>query len=120
MNSGPPLPGSLGIPADKIVKYLLNPDHPKGGSKARFFLRFGFTADTIEGRSEFADALFAQAMSAAAFERYPTDYGLEMLSCRGRVWTPSGRLPWIRTVWLVQDKETAVLVTAVPDRDPDA
>lgn len=116
MNSGPPLPGSLGIPGDKIVKYLLNPSHPKGGSKAKFFLHFGFSADrTIE----FADALFAQAMAASSFERYPTDFGLEMLSCMGRMWTPSGRKPWIRTVWLVRDDETAVLVTAFPDQGPD-
>ncbi len=34
--------GPLRIPNDKIVFYLLNVDHPKGGPKARFFLSFGF------------------------------------------------------------------------------
>jgi hypothetical protein len=28
----------------KITRYLLNPAHPAGGSKASFFLRFGFSA----------------------------------------------------------------------------
>jgi hypothetical protein len=32
------------VPERKITHYLLNPAHPAGGSKAAFFLRFGFTA----------------------------------------------------------------------------
>ena len=32
----------LEIPDAKVVHYLLNVDHPKGGPKARFFLAFGF------------------------------------------------------------------------------
>jgi hypothetical protein len=109
----PPLPESLGIPGDKIVRYLLNPDHPKGGSKAKFFLHFGFST---ERNIEFADALFAQAMGAESFERYPTPFGREMLTCVGRIWTPSGRKPRISTVWLVKDEVSAVLVTAFPNR----
>ena len=31
------------VPEQKITRYLLNPAHPAGGSKALFFLRFGFT-----------------------------------------------------------------------------
>ena len=33
------------VPAAKITAYLLNFDHPEGGSKARFFVRFGFSPD---------------------------------------------------------------------------
>ncbi|WP_409565804.1 DUF6883 domain-containing protein [Methylobacterium sp. J-077] len=29
---------------EKIVGYLLDPAHPKGGSKAKFLLHFGFSA----------------------------------------------------------------------------
>lgn len=32
------------VPEQKITLYLLDPTHPVGGSKASFFLRFGFTA----------------------------------------------------------------------------
>ena len=32
------------VPERKVTLYLLNPAHPAGGSKASFFLRFGFTA----------------------------------------------------------------------------
>ena len=31
------------VPERKVTHYLLNPGHPAGGSKATFFLRFGFT-----------------------------------------------------------------------------
>lgn len=111
----PPLPGTLTIPGDKASKYLLNLNHPKGGSKAKFFFHFGFSPDRLV---EFADAIFAQAVGARSFERYPTSFGLERIECVGPVWTPSGRKPWIRTVWLVTDPETASLVTAVPDHKP--
>jgi hypothetical protein len=32
------------VPERKITDYLLNPAHPAGGSKAVFFLRFGYAA----------------------------------------------------------------------------
>ena len=32
------------VPERKVTLYLLNPAHPIGGSKATFFLHFGFTA----------------------------------------------------------------------------
>jgi len=34
---------SATVPERKVTQYLLNPAHPAGGSKAWFFLRFGFT-----------------------------------------------------------------------------
>jgi len=34
---------SATVPKRKVTDYLLNPAHPAGGSKASFFLRFGFT-----------------------------------------------------------------------------
>jgi hypothetical protein len=33
------------VPMAKVVRYLLNPSHRSGKSKARFFLGHGFTAD---------------------------------------------------------------------------
>jgi len=115
LTARPPLPDSLTIASQKVEQYLLNPRHPKGGSKAQFFLGFGFTVDMIH---DFADALFAQAMASQSFTEEPTAYGRSIVSCVGQVWTPSGRLPWIRTVWLVGHDDVAHLVTVVPDRDP--
>jgi len=36
--------GMATVPERKITHYLLNPAHPAGGSKAAFFMRFGFVA----------------------------------------------------------------------------
>lgn len=46
------------VPEKKITHYLLNPAHPAGGSKAAFFLRFGFTAPEW---SQLAHALLRHA-----------------------------------------------------------
>lgn len=120
MSSGAGVPASLGIPSQKIVAYLLNKDHPQGGSKARFFLGFGFSlADVME----FADALFAQASGAPDVRREPSAYGTDILTCIGPIWTPSGRKPWIKSVWLVIDepeREVGRFITAFPARDPGA
>lgn len=35
------------VPESKLAEYLLNPDHPDGGPKARFFMQVGFDADTL-------------------------------------------------------------------------
>jgi len=31
------------VPLPKVTEYLLNPSHPDGSPKARFFSRFGFS-----------------------------------------------------------------------------
>jgi hypothetical protein len=36
------------IPFGKVTEYLLQPMHPTGGSKARFFLGLGFTPERSE------------------------------------------------------------------------
>lgn len=111
------VPRQLGINTRKICDYLLDKAHPHGGSKARFFLGFGFSpGDPME----FADAIFAQAEGAPHVSRQPSKYGSDMLTCAGPMWTPSGRKPWVRSVWLVieeADGETGRFVTAFPDRD---
>src|SRR5439155_15608031 len=46
------------VPEQKVTRYLLDPAHPAGGSKAAFFLRFGFLASNWR---RLADALLAHA-----------------------------------------------------------
>ncbi|WP_245524468.1 DUF6883 domain-containing protein [Methylobacterium nonmethylotrophicum] len=43
---------ALEVPGSKLVHYLLNVDHPKGGPKARFFLAFGFDPTQPETMAE--------------------------------------------------------------------
>ncbi|MER2267834.1 DUF6883 domain-containing protein [Methylobacterium oxalidis] len=75
------VPNSLTGPGGKITAYLLNPDHPRGGSKAKFFLGLGFTAARV---GEFADAIFAHASP-------PTPRSRSSTRARSRRWGASGR-----------------------------
>jgi len=47
------------VPRNKVENYLLHLGHPIGGSKARFFIRFGFWR---ESWPELADALKQHAL----------------------------------------------------------
>jgi len=38
-----PLSSPLEVGQDKILNYLLSPEHPDGKSKAAFFIGFGFS-----------------------------------------------------------------------------
>lgn len=100
------------VPEAKIVQYLLNLEHEKGGrDKAVFFTRFGFT---IEGWGVLAQALLAHAAAheVASISEKPgvTNYAIE-----GALDTPDGRQPLIRSVWSLEQGSIAPrLVTAYP------
>lgn len=104
-----PLAGCT-VPEDKITDYLLDPDHPFGGPKARFFLHCGFSLATW------------QAL-AAALARHPalnpventtsTRYGAKYV-VRCSLVTPDGRNPCVVTVWMKDGDAPPRLVTAYP------
>ena len=99
------------VERNKIVAYLLAPDHPEGAGKAEFFAHFGFTLDSWE---VLAEALLVHArthpVSAVSETQYGTKYRIE-----GPVVCPNGRNPSIRTVWIVdRGSDTPRLVTAYP------
>ena len=95
------LPALLGlrIQAEKIVGYLLNPTHPKGGSKAKFLLRFGFSADQP---NILADALVQHYLSAPDAHMIFDAVGSKRIVCEGPILGVDGRKPWIRAVWLIE------------------
>ena len=91
---------------DKLVGYLLNVDHPRGGGKARFFLSLGFRPDKPDA---LRDALVDLARMADAVP-VPHEYVVD-----GEVRTPSGRDIRFRTVWMLDgDRPPPRLVTAYP------
>jgi len=73
------------VPARKMTHYLLNPAHPAGGSKANFFLRFGFT---VENWEHLAGALLQHAREneVIAIERTPygVRYAVDRVARAGR------------------------------------
>ncbi len=99
------------VPEEKLIGYLLNPAHPVGGSKAQFFLRFGFSAKNADA---LAEGLLRVARSEAVQEEKPTPYGTKYV-IGGSLKTPRGPAVRLETVWIVetgQDKPR--LVTAYP------
>ena len=99
------------VPRSKVEGYLLQIDHPIGGGKAKFFIHFGFHRERWE---ELATALRGHAQENPVTETL-TDADGTTYVIEGRMTTPSGRQPRVRTVWLVEIGELAPrFITAYP------
>jgi hypothetical protein len=95
----------------KISDYLLSEAHPVGRSKARFFKRFGFRADTPD---EFIQALFAHVQDCPVGAIDVSPYGIKY-RVEGHLLSPDGRNPLVATVWVVLHGEIIPrFVTAFP------
>ena len=109
------LPGSEQalVEREKITEYLLSTTNPSGRSKASFFLRFGFDADSWQ---DFAEALRRQGSVHEVVRTVETNHGLRYY-VDGVIETPDGRNPGIRTVWQVDvESNYPRLITAHPHR----
>lgn len=109
--SGQPWPSLWRIEHSKISNYLLNLNHPKGGPKARFWLAFGFDPSN--------PGVMAQALASHAWENAPGTLktplvGPPRLVFEGTIDTPDMRDPIVRTVWELEDPNTARFLTAYP------
>ena len=83
------------VPEEKITRYLLNLAHPAGGSKAVFFLRFGFKAE--EWRF-LAEALLRHARENEVVESEETRHGIRY-AVDGPLVAPGGVVLNVRTAW---------------------
>jgi len=99
------------ISREKIVRYLLNPDHPDGGSKAVVLEHAGFSARRPE---ELELALRTQHLSLDAEEGKPSAFG-EKYEIRGELRGPVDRVV-VRSIWIVRHGESAPrLITLIPE-----
>ena len=106
-----PLADGAVLPREKIKQYLLSLDHPVGRFKARFFLRFGFTADAWEA---LAKALKDHALTHDVAEVVDSAFGSKYI-VEGALDTPGTARPRIRVVWHMGHGSSAPrLVTAYP------
>lgn len=100
------------ISLDKLVEYLLNVEHDRGGSKARLLLEFGYSRENwqrLEGDIRrfhlSADVKFVR--ETAYGTRYEISQVLE---------TPNGRTLRLRTVWQTdKGMDYPRLITLFPD-----
>lgn len=99
------------VEREKITEYLLDPQHRYGASKARFFARFGFA---LEAWDVLASALREHAQLHEVARTYETRWG-PRFEIDGKLNTPDGRQPRIRSVWQLDEGEIAPrLITAYP------
>jgi hypothetical protein len=85
------------IAPEKIMRYLLVPEHPQNQGKAAFFLRFGFT----RGRWQVLAAALAEHVRAHEIEHIIPEVGRTKYTVVGSLRMPDGRSPLVRTVWQV-------------------
>jgi len=99
------------VQEQKITRYLLNPAHPAGGSKALFFLRFGFAAADWR---RFAQALLRHARENEVAETQETRYGQRYV-VDGPLTTPEGAVLNVRSAWHISmGGEVPRFITAHP------
>jgi hypothetical protein len=106
------------ISDDKILKYLLNLDHPQGRSKARFLINRGFA---FHNPQQLREALQRHPVTATLVQQIPHPDG-EKLIYKRMVAAPDGTQPCLTTVWIRSVIRSAEghftnqrLVTAYPD-----
>lgn len=96
---------------EKICGYLLNAHHRYGASKAKFFTEFGFRLESWE---VLADALREHGRQHEVSKEKETGFG-PRYEVDGELVAPDGRRPRVRTVWQIDQGETAPrLITAYP------
>jgi hypothetical protein len=99
------------VPEAKVTRYLLNPAHPAGGSKAAFFLRFGFTAGRWQ---QLAEALVRHARENEVVQSEQTRHGTRY-AVDGSLPAPDGNLLQVRSAWYFDPgSDTPRFVTAHP------
>lgn len=91
----------LFIAPNKVQDYLLNPDHPIGGAKARFFIGIGYSREHYQ---QLIADLIQHGYSGTVTEENPSPYGAKfvvdgpLLAPNGRaISTPNrvdGTIPW--------------------------
>ena len=99
------------VPEQKVTLYLLNPTHPVGGSKAAFFLRFGFT---VAEWHVLAEVLLRHARENEVAESEQTRYGTRYV-VDGPLIAPNGRNLNVRSAWYINPgADVPRFVTAHP------
>jgi hypothetical protein len=114
-----PIPNATEATAvtEKVRDYLLNPEHPDGGSKAAWFHSLGYARDRWQ---ELASDLLALAATCEQFATVRTPFGIKYV-VKGQI----GRGPHrsasvlaVWAVWIVKADRPPRLVTAYPNEEP--
>ena len=112
-----PLADEAEVPKAKIVLYLLNPEHRRGKSKARFFMSRGFGAGDWQAM---AGALRRHAAEHEITKEEATPLGVRMV-VEGVMAMPNGTVAEVRSIWFIERGERIPrFVTAYPLKKKEA
>lgn len=98
------------VAREKIVLYLLVPEHPENSGKAAFFFRFGFRRDRWEEMARAFQAHTRHDVAGIINAPFGVVYTIE-----GPLNTPDRRMPAVRSVWQIDTGATVPrFITAYP------
>lgn len=107
-----PNPERAVIAPDKLVHYLLNIAHKRGGHKARVLLDFGYH---VNNRQQLHSDILRFHLYTDVEVMRQTPYGTRY-EIRAPLQTPSGRMLTVRTVWQIDEgTDFPRLLTLFPD-----
>ena len=111
VSSGLPNGVSGFVERNKIFEYLMDPRHPEGAGKARFFLGLGFR---LEEWHVLANALLRVSEEGLVANVVESIHGSKYI-IDGPLHAPDGQTVLVRTVWIREARHRrARLVTAYP------
>lgn len=96
---------------EKIQGYLLNHEHPEGGSKAVWFENLGYSQSNWQ---ILAKNLLEIAKTCEHFDTEQSAYGVKYKAA-GIISLADHRPARVLTVWIVEEDDPPRLVTAYPD-----
>jgi hypothetical protein len=112
-----PFADEADVPKAKIVLYLLNPEHRRGKSKARFFQGRGFSA---ESRQAMVNSPRQHAAKNDIAKEETTPLGVRMV-VEGGMAMPNGTVAEVRSIWFIEHGERIPrFVTAYPLKKKEA
>lgn len=97
----------------KVRNYLLNLEHPDGGSKAIWFHSLGYARDAWQ---LLANDLLAIARDCDEFDTEMTRFGVKY-TVVGLIGRPDHRPGSTLAVWIAEDNDPPRLVTAYPHEE---
>jgi hypothetical protein len=102
------------VAPEKVRDYLLNPEHPDGGSKAAWFQSLGYARDRWQ---ELTSDLLALAATCEQFATVRTPFGVKYV-VKGQIGRGAHRSASVLAVWIVEADRPPRLVTAYPGEEP--
>ncbi len=107
-----PNPEKAVIAREKIIDYLLNTKHIRGGTKARLLVQFGYRADKWQ-QLEFDIRRYLVNADVETVKQ--GSYGMRY-EIRAPMQTPSGRRLMVKTIWQIDHgTDYPRLITLFPD-----